>query len=59
MVKKLADLWGVPIRVGINLQPITKLDIEPPVFTAFPNSYNLQSWSRQFQDLDLQGLSHA
>ena len=59
MLAKLADLWGVPIRVGIRLQPIGSVNIVGPDFTAFPKSHNLRSWSRQFQDLDLPGVSRA
>ena len=59
MLRKLADLWGVPIRVGIGLQPIISMNIVGPTFVAFPRSYNLQSWSQQFQNLDLPGVSRA
>jgi hypothetical protein len=57
MLKKLADLWGVAIRVGIHLQPIGSVDIVGPDFVAYPMSHNLRSWSRQFQNLDLPGVS--
>ncbi len=59
MLKQLANLWGVPIRVGIRTQPIGNVDIVGPDFTAFPGSLNLRSWSRQFQLLELPGLSRA
>jgi hypothetical protein len=58
MLGKLANLWGVPIRVGIQKQPIgSVMDIHGPAFTAFPRGHNLMSWSRQFQKLDLPGVS--
>ncbi len=58
MLGKLADLWGVPIRVGIQTQPIgSVMDIHGPAFTAFPRGQSLTAWSRQFQTLDLPGLS--
>ena len=57
MLGKLADLWGVPIRVGVRLQDVGTIDIRGPDFTAFPGGYTLRSWSRQFQNLDLPGSS--
>ena len=58
MLRKLADLWGVPIRVGIQTQPIgSPLTIHGPAFTAFPKGHTLLSWSKQFQKLDLPGVS--
>ncbi|WP_413988698.1 peptidoglycan-binding domain-containing protein [Labrys okinawensis] len=58
MLGKLASLWGVPIRVGIQTQPIgSVMDIHGPAFTAFPRGHSLASWSRQFQTLDLPGVS--
>src|ERR1041384_4012021 len=47
MLRRLADLWGVPIRVGIQLQPIGTVNIVGPDFTAFPRFHNLRSWSQQ------------
>jgi hypothetical protein len=42
MLRKLADLWGVPIRVGIWTQPIgSVMDISGPAFTAFPRGRDL------------------
>jgi hypothetical protein len=58
MLGKLANLWGVPIRVGIQTQPIgSVMDIRGPAFTAFPKGLDLKSWSRQFDALDLPGVS--
>ena len=58
MLGKLASLWGVPIRVGIQTQPIgSVMDIRGPAFTAFPKGLDLKSWSKQFQTLDLPGVS--
>jgi hypothetical protein len=58
MLGKLASLWGVPIRVGIQTQPIgSVMDIRGPAFTAFPRGHSLRSWSHQFQTLDLPGVS--
>ena len=58
MLEKLADLWGIPIRVGIQTQPIgSPLTIHGPAFTAYPKRHNLRSWSKQFQNLDLPGVS--
>lgn len=57
MLGKLADLWGVPIRVGIRLQPIGTIEIVGPSFTAFPAALDLRSWSRQFDGVLLPGRS--
>jgi hypothetical protein len=58
MLGKLANLWGVPIRVGVHTQPIgSVMDIQGPAFTAFPRGHSLTGWSRQFQTLDLPGVS--
>jgi len=57
MLRKLADLWGVPIRVGVNLQTVGSIEISGPIFTAFPRGLDLMHWSRQFQTLDLAGRS--
>ena len=58
MLRKLATLWGVPIRVGVQTQPIgSVMDIKGPAFTAFPGGHSLLSWSRQFQTLYLPGAS--
>ena len=59
MLKKLADMWGVPIRVGVTTQPIGTVNIMGPSFTAFPKSLTLRSWSKKFQDLELVGVSRA
>jgi hypothetical protein len=59
MLMKLADLWGVPIRVGRINQPFIKVELVGSVFTAFPKKQDLQTWSRQFQDLILPGVSHV
>lgn len=59
MLGRLANLWGVPIRVGIRTQPIGSIEIAGPSFTAFPRSQSLISWSRQFNQLELPGSSMA
>ncbi|HXD18458.1 MAG TPA: peptidoglycan-binding domain-containing protein [Vicinamibacterales bacterium] len=58
MLAKLADLWRVPVSVGINLQPFGAVTyFEGPVFTAFPAGMNLSSWSRQFQTVPVRTMS--
>ncbi|WP_425229418.1 hypothetical protein [Sphingomonas sp.] len=60
MLQRLADLWNVPIRVGIQRQTIgLALEISGPAFTAYPRGRNLHTWSEQFQLLDLPGASQA
>ena len=60
VLQKLADLWGVPIRVGLQTQPVGMVtEIKGPVFTAYPGNQTLTSWSRQFQTLELAGQSRA
>jgi hypothetical protein len=59
MLKKLADLWGVPVRVGVRKQMMGTMNIAGPDFTAFPRSMSLRTWSEQFQHLDLPCMSQA
>ena len=54
MLKKLANLWGVPIRVGVKTQPIGTVVGQD--FTAYPKSFHLRSWSQQFDKLNLPGV---
>ena len=58
LLAKLADLWRVPISVGINLQSVGHVTFfDGPVYTAFPLGMNLRSWSRQFQDATVRNMS--
>ncbi|MFN7921493.1 MAG: hypothetical protein U0Q16_15430 [Bryobacteraceae bacterium] len=60
MMKRLANLWGVPIIVGIKLQDVgAVLDFSGPTFTAFPGRHDLRSWSRQFEHTEVAGMCHA
>lgn len=59
MLKKLANLWGVPIRVGVKTQPIGTVTVVGQDFVAYPKSLDLRSWSQQFDKLDLPGLSRG
>jgi peptidoglycan hydrolase-like protein with peptidoglycan-binding domain len=57
MMRKLADLWNVPISVGVWMQNVGQvLDFAGPVVTVFPNGTNLVSWSRQFQNMSVRGM---
>jgi hypothetical protein len=60
MLAKLADLWGVPISVGITLQSVGAVTFfNGPVYTAFPLGMNLRSWSKQFQKTSVRNASTA
>lgn len=48
LLRKLANLWNVPVTVGIHVQ-YSNLHFNGPTFTAFPNSGTLESWSQQFR----------
>lgn len=58
MMAKLANLWRVPISVGIILQPFTVVTyFQGPVVTVFPLNMNLHSWSRQFQNVSVRNMT--
>ena len=58
MMAKLADLWGVPISVGIVLQPFKVVTyFKGPVITVFPMGMSLRSWSAQFQNVTVRTMS--
>ncbi len=58
MLAKLADLWGVPISVGITVQDVGAVTFfNGPVFTAFPLGKGLHSWSHQFQNVSVRNAS--
>jgi Putative peptidoglycan binding domain len=58
MLAKLADLWRVPISVGITLQSVGAVTFfNGPVFTAFPLGMSLHSWSRQFQNTSVRNMT--
>jgi hypothetical protein len=58
MLAKLANLWKVPISVGITLQDVGAVTFfNGPVFTAFPRGMSLRSWSRQFQFVTVRTMS--
>jgi hypothetical protein len=60
MMAKLADLWGVPVSVGVNLQPFGVITrFAGPVVTVYPHRMNLHSWSRQFQDVTVRNMSYV
>jgi len=60
MLAKLADLWGVPISVGITLQSFGVVTyFDGPVFTAYPLGMNLRSWSHQFQNISVRNMTAA
>jgi hypothetical protein len=48
LMHRLADLWGVPVSVGIGLQR-SILNFDGATFTAYPNMGTLKSWSSQFR----------
>jgi peptidoglycan hydrolase-like protein with peptidoglycan-binding domain len=54
MMARLADLWRVPVSVGIVLQPFGAVTyFQGPVVTVFPLGMNLHSWSQQFQNVSV------
>jgi len=58
MLAKLADLWGVPISVGITLQDVGAVTFfNGPVFTAFPHGMSLRWWSHQFQNISVRNAT--
>jgi hypothetical protein len=58
MMAKLADLWGVPISVGVALQPFGVVTyFHGPVVTVFPYAMNLHSWSHQFQNVSVRNMT--
>jgi Putative peptidoglycan binding domain len=58
MMAKLADLWRVPISVGIVLQPFKVVTyFQGPVVTVFPLGMNLHSWSHQFQNVSVRNMT--
>jgi hypothetical protein len=52
LLHKLADLWDVPVSVGVGLQH-SYLKFDGATFTAYPENGTLNSWSRQFRDMSL------
>ena len=48
LMHRLADLWEVPVSVGIGIQ-ISILRFDGHTFTAYPRNGNLDSWSRRFR----------
>ena len=60
MMAKLADPWGVPVSVGIKLQPFGVIaDFAGPVVTIFRRGLNLRTWSKQFQDVTVRTMSYT
>jgi hypothetical protein len=56
LVRKLANLFGVPVTAGVGLQSVTPdpnvaLRFDGPTFTAYPNNGTLRSWSRAVAQL--------
>lgn len=49
LLRKLANLWNVPVTVGVNLQN-SNLNFDGRTFTAFPKNGTLETWSRQFRN---------
>jgi peptidoglycan hydrolase-like protein with peptidoglycan-binding domain len=48
LMHRLADLWAVPVSVGVGLQ-VSILNFDGQVFTAYPKNGTLESWSSQFR----------
>jgi hypothetical protein len=48
LLHMLADLWQVPVTVGVGLQ-YSNLHFDGRTFTAYPGFGTLESWSRQFR----------
>jgi Putative peptidoglycan binding domain len=60
MLARLANLWGVPISVGITLQNFGAVTyFNGPVFTAFPHGMSLHAWSQQFQKTSVRTMTPA
>jgi hypothetical protein len=59
MLAKLADLWRVPVSVGITLQDVGAVTyFNGPVFTAFPLGMSLRQWSHQFQNISVRNMTY-
>ncbi|HTH38037.1 MAG TPA: peptidoglycan-binding domain-containing protein [Pyrinomonadaceae bacterium] len=52
MMKKLSDLWSVPVSAGIPTQ-LHVLHFDGAVFTAYPDGGTLSGWSRKFRNVCL------
>lgn len=48
MMHRLAELWGVPVSVGVGIQS-SVLNFDGHTFTAYPRHGSLHSWSTQFR----------
>jgi hypothetical protein len=60
MMAKLADLWGVPVSVGVALQPFGVITyFAGPVVTVYPRGASLRTWSHQFQFISVRNMSYA
>ena len=51
LLRRLANLWGVPVTVGMGLQPIprraaTAFRFSGRTYTAYPNHGDLRSWAQ-------------
>lgn len=49
LMHRLADLWGVPVSVGVGLQT-SILNFDGAVFTAYPKNGTLATWTRPFRE---------
>jgi hypothetical protein len=49
LMQRLADLWGVPVTVGVGLQN-SVLNFDGQIFTAFPKHGTLDSWTKPFRE---------
>lgn len=49
LLRKLANLWDVPVTVGVGIQ-YSNLHFNGATFTAYPNNGTLDSWSQQFRN---------
>ena len=50
LMHRLADLWGVPVSAGIGIQH-SVFNFDGPAYTAYPRNGTLESWSKQFRDI--------
>jgi hypothetical protein len=48
LMHRLADLWGVPVSVGVGIQR-SILNFDGQTFTAYPKHGTLESWTKPFR----------
>jgi hypothetical protein len=49
LMHRLADLWAVPVSVGVGIQ-ISILHFDGSIFTAYPDNGTLTTWTEPFRE---------